>query len=87
MKIALKIPKRNREYVYIHTPFIRLDAALKLSNVVGSGGMAKEIILAKAVKVNHAVCVQRGRKLRDGDTFEFEGMLFEVKDENNIADS
>lgn len=87
MKISLKIPKRERQYIYIHTPFIRLDAALKLSNIVGSGGMAKEIILAKAVKVNHAICIQRGRKLRDGDTFEFEGMLYEVKNESQDSDS
>lgn len=83
MKVTIKIPKKQKETVFIHTPYIRLDAALKLANVVGSGGMAKEIILAEAVKVNHIICTQRGKKLRNGDIFEFENRAYEIKDENN----
>ena len=82
MKVTLKIPKREKEPLYIHTEFIRLDSALKLADLVGSGGLAKELIQDEAVKVNHAVCTQRGKKLRPGDLFEFEGRLFEVKDES-----
>ena len=81
MKVTLKIPKRPREPLMIHTDFIRLDSALKLASLVESGGMAKEIILDGAVKVNFVVCTQRGKKLREGDTFEFDGRLFEVKHE------
>ena len=43
--------------VKIITEFIRLD-----------GGEAKELIQAGGVLVNGAVCTQRGRKLRSGDT-------------------
>jgi ribosome-associated protein len=54
--------------VKITTEFIRLDAALKLAHLVGSGGEAKIRIQEGEVKVNGAVCTMRGKKLRDGDT-------------------
>ena len=80
-KVTIRIPKKNRETLNIHTDFIRLDSALKLASLVESGGMAKEIIQDGDVKVNHVKCLQRGKKLRGGDLFEFNGRIFEVKDE------
>ena len=80
-KVTIRIPKKQHEIVNIHTDFIRLDSALKLASLVESGGMAKEIIQDGAVKVNHVKCLQRGKKLRNGDLFEFDGRIFEVKDE------
>ena len=51
----------------INTEFIKLEALLKLANVVSSGGEAKVLIQDGQVTVNGEVCTQRGRKLRPGD--------------------
>ena len=50
--------------------FIKLDSFLKAVNAVGSGGEAKLIIADGAVRVNGAVELRRGRKLRPGDRVE-----------------
>lgn len=61
----------NKEsHIEISTPFIRLDALLKLSGVCGSGGQAKEEIRAGRVTVNGKLCTERGRKLFEGDIVE-----------------
>ena len=46
---------------------ITLDALLKASGIVSSGGAAKVLIAAGGVRVNGAVETRRGRKLRAGD--------------------
>ena len=46
---------------------ITLDALLKASGIVSSGGAAKVLIAAGGVRVNGAVETRRGRKLRPGD--------------------
>lgn len=51
----------------INTEFIKLEALLKLANVVSSGGEAKVLIQDGQVTVNGEVCTQRGKKLRPGD--------------------
>ena len=51
----------------INTEFIKLEALLKLANVVSSGGEAKILIQDGQVTVNGEVCTQRGRKMRPGD--------------------
>lgn len=78
MKVVIKIPKKKRVPVVITTDYIRLDAALKLANVVSTGGQAKAVIQDEFVKVNGVKCTQRGKKLRDGDNFEFEKVIYEV---------
>lgn len=55
------------EEVVIHTPFIKLDSALKLAGLYPTGGQAKEAVLAGVVSVNDSVCLQRGRKCFPGD--------------------
>ncbi len=47
--------------------YIKLDQALKASNLVGSGGEAKILIAEGNVYVNGEVETRRGKKLRDGD--------------------
>ena len=47
---------------------ITLDALLKASGQVSSGGDAKRLIAAGSVRVNGEVETRRGRKLRAGDT-------------------
>jgi ribosome-associated protein len=64
--------------VKITTEFIRLDAALKLAHLVGSGGEAKIRIQEGEVKVNGAVCTMRGKKLREGDTAQMGEYLVTV---------
>jgi ribosome-associated protein len=64
--------------VKITTEYIRLDAALKLAHLVGSGGEAKIRIQEGEVKVNGAVCTMRGKKLREGDTAQMGEYLVTV---------
>ena len=59
--------------VQIHTEFIKLEALLKLANLLGSGGQAKVVIQDGQVTVNGAVCPMRGKKLRPGDLVVFQG--------------
>lgn len=59
--------------VSITTEFIKLDALLKLANVVGSGGEAKVLIQEGEVRVNGAPCTMRGKKLRPGDVASLPG--------------
>lgn len=62
-----------KQEVVIHTPFIRLDALLKLCAAVLSGGQAKTLVQGGEVLVNGAVCTMRGKKLVDGDTVQVKG--------------
>ena len=47
--------------------YITLDALLKASGLVTSGGAAKLLIADGGVRVNGQVETRRGRKLRAGD--------------------
>lgn len=67
------------EAIKITTEFIKLEAFLKLANLVGSGGEAKVLIQDGMVTVNGAVCTQRGKKLRPGDTVGFQGQEYPVQ--------
>lgn len=64
---------KKEEIVEIDTEFIRLDNMMKLAGAVDTGGMAKNVIQSGMVKVNGETCTMRGKKMRDGDSFEFEG--------------
>lgn len=66
------------ETVAITTEYIKLDAFLKLANLVGSGGEAKILIQEGQVTVNGEVCTQRGKKLRTGDVVSLDGEEFSV---------
>ena len=72
MKVTVK-KKDNSIPVVIGTEFIKLEAALKFSNAVPSGGMAKNFIQDGEVLVNGEVCTMRGKKLYPGDKFTFAG--------------
>ncbi len=78
MKIKVKIAEKKTEEVKITTENIRLDAALKLSNAVSTGGQAKWIIQDSLVKVNGEVCLSRGKKLFPGDCFEYERVIYKI---------
>ena len=67
------------EDIIITTEFIKLDAFLKFCGAVGTGGEAKLRIADGEVSVNGAVCTQRGKKLRPGDTVAVGGDVFSVR--------
>lgn len=67
--------------IFIRDEFIRLDAALKFSGAIGTGGQAKMVIQEGLVSVNGEVCTMRGKKLRNGDTVKFENNHFIIKNE------
>ena len=66
------------EKIDITSEFIKLDAFLKFSGACETGGEAKLRVEDGEVKVNGETCVQRGKKLRPGDTVELDGALYEV---------
>lgn len=67
------------EKITIKEDFIKLDSAMKLANLVVTGGHAKIVIKEGEVKVNGEVCTMRGKKLRKGDYVEFEGNGFIIE--------
>ena len=75
MKVTVK-KKVDRIPVVISTEFIKLESAMKLANIIPSGGTAKLVIQDGYVKVNDEVCTMRGKKLYPGDTFTYEGQTY-----------
>jgi ribosome-associated protein len=59
--------------------FIKLGQALKKAGLESSGVDAKMDIQSGAVKVNGEVEERRGRKLYDGDVFEFNGVKVKIE--------
>ena len=62
----------EQQVISITTEYIKLEALLKLANLVGSGGEAKVLIQEGQVSVNGDVCTMRGKKLRPGDRVTFQ---------------
>lgn len=81
-KIKVRAVIQSEEKLYITTPFIKLDSAMKLSGLADTGGMAKMLIEDSLVKVNGEICTQRGKKLYNGDKILFRNSLFVVTSEN-----
>ena len=80
MKVVVK--KKSAETpVVITSEFIKLESAMKLANIVPTGGSAKAEIQEGYVSVNGEVCTMRGKKLYPGDKFSFEGDTFVITNE------
>lgn len=79
MKIKVKVAQKQQISKKINTDFIRLDAFLKMCDAVQTGGHAKIVIQEGEVRVNGEICTQRGKKLRSGDTAEFENVVYNVE--------
>ena len=75
MKVVVK-KKDTAVQVSIQTEFIKLESAMKLANVIPSGGTAKLEIQDGNVLVNGEVCTMRGKKLYPGDKFTFDGATY-----------
>ncbi len=70
-----------KEKIKIDTEFIKLQDLLKYAGLCETGGQAKMVIQEGLVLVNGEVCTMRGKKLRDGDTVQFENIKFVIKNE------
>ena len=57
------------------------EMMLKFANFCESGGRAKTFSQNEQVQVNGETCVQRGKKLRPGDTVRFLGNTWKVTQE------
>lgn len=77
MKVTVK-KKDESKLLPIETEFIKLDAALKYAALVATGGEAKEVIAEGMVTVNGELCTMRGKKLRPGDSFCFNGENYKI---------
>ena len=77
MKVTVK-KKDESKLLPIETEFIKLDAALKYAALVATGGEAKEVIVEGMVTVNGELCTMRGKKLRPGDSFCFNGESYKI---------
>ena len=77
MKVIVK-KKSNDIPVVITSEFIKLESAMKLANIVPTGGSAKAEIQEGYVLVNGEVCTMRGKKLYDGDKFTFDGDTYVI---------
>jgi ribosome-associated protein len=64
--------------ITIKTETIRLSQLLKLAGAVQDGAEAKFRIANEEVRVNGAVEIRRGCKLRNGDLVEFAGETYAV---------
>jgi ribosome-associated protein len=60
--------------------YIELQALLKACSLCESGGAAKHAIVNGNVKVDGVVEVRRGRKIRAGQTVNFEESEIQVKE-------
>ncbi len=67
------------EVVKLREEFIKLGQVLKVTGLVDSGVDAKFAILAGHVKVNGSTELQRGKKLYDGDTVEYNNETIKIE--------
>lgn len=79
MKIKVKVTQKENQDFILKDDYIRLDDLLKNVGVVNTGGHAKIIIQEGEVKVNGEICTMRGKKLRQGDTAEYERIIYNIK--------
>lgn len=70
--------KKKEISIEIKTEFIKLDSLLKFAGAAQTGGIAKEAVQNGEVLYNGEVCTMRGKKVRPGDTAEYDGYLIRV---------
>ena len=80
MKVTVK-RKESAIPVAISSEYIKLESAMKLANIVPTGGSAKAEIQEGYVSVNGEVCTMRGKKLYPGDKFAFDGDTYVITNE------
>ena len=55
------------EKITIHTEYIKLNAFLKLADIISNGSDIKVMLEEERIKVNGVIAFERGKKLRNGD--------------------
>ena len=65
--------------IKITTEYITLGQFLKLADIIQSGGEAKAFLKSNSLIVNGEDENRRGRKLRDGDEINFEGITYIIQ--------
>ncbi len=78
LKFTVRVAEKNKVQLKIDTDFIRLDSALKYADIAATGGHAKVIIGNGEVKIDGKPCAVRGKKLRRGDSFEYNNTVYEI---------
>lgn len=64
--------------IKIKTEIIKLDSFMKWAGIISTGAEAKLFIKNGEVKLNGETEIQRGKKLRVGDTIEFRGESYKI---------
>ena len=82
-QIKVRAVKLIEKELPISTDYIKLDSALKLADIAQTGGHAKILVEEGLIKVNGENCLMRGKKLRPGDTFEYEKFIFRITETQN----
>jgi ribosome-associated protein len=62
------------------TKYIELNAFLRINGAANTGGRVKLIIREGLVKVNGETETRNKKKLRPGDSVEYNGKIYEVKE-------
>lgn len=81
MKVSVR---KKATPLTIETEYIKLEAALKYASAVATGGEAKAVIQDGLVTVNGETCTMRGKKLREGDGFCFNGESYVIKGNESV---
>lgn len=81
MKVSVR---KKATPLTIETEYIKLEAALKYASAVATGGEAKAVIQDGLVTVNGETCTMRGKKLREGDSFCFNGEGYVIKGNESV---
>ena len=58
--------------------YIKIGQLIKACNMVSSGAEAKQVIGEGMVFLNDEVCLQRGKKIREGDIVEYNNIKIKV---------
>lgn len=66
------------ENIEITTEYIKLDQFLKWAGAAETGADAKFMVAEGKVKVNGIISLQRGKKLRKGDTVETGTEIYKI---------
>lgn len=74
----IKINANISREIKIETEYIKLDALLKFSALVETGGQAKQVIKDGEVEYNGEVCTMCGKKVRPGDRVRFDNIVLTV---------
>lgn len=77
MRVKKTAPQVHVE-IPISTEFIKLEAFLKFSGAVETGGEAKNRIQNGDVLVDGEVCTMRGKKLTPGCEVSLDGSVYRV---------